>query len=48
MDQKVYVIDQKGLNMYEKGQKKRSVWTLNTCFLVEFFLPESGVPPTTH
>ena len=48
MEQKIFVIDQKGLNIYEKGQKKEEFLDLKYLLLVEFSSPESGVPPTTH
>ena len=44
MGQQGHMIVQTGLKMHEKRQKK-SFWTLKTCFLAEFSLAESGVPP---
>ena len=51
MDHKGHLIDQKGLRMYEKRQKKWNFWTQYTCFLAEFSLAELGgtpLPPLTE
>ena len=46
MDQKVYVIDQKGLNMYEKGQKKKECLDLKYLLFSGIFL--TGIGGTPH
>ena len=45
MDQKDYIMVQKGLNMHEKRQKVEFL-DQKTCFLAEFSLAELGGTPT--
>ena len=45
MDRKGYIVDQKGLNICEKG-KKKGVLDQNTSFIAEFLFVElEGTPP---